>query len=162
MGLTTLLPQLISILRAKLLKVFTKFKNVMFFTLFLKMHIFEVVTFFLTQCLSNRFNLSVAVRKHKIHVFEKASFFLAIITRYLKIWFFSVSIATIVKETNYLITIMQLNNPHYPWKIGIKQRKATPENCGKGLSSTTLLRTHTLTIRSKCSKNYFPWFYYHL
>ena len=52
MDLSNLLIQIISILKAKLWKVVMKFKNVQFFnfqTLFQKMHIFEVVTFFLPR-----------------------------------------------------------------------------------------------------------------
>ena len=48
-GLATLLAQLVSILRAKLWKVFMKYKSFMlsFWGLFFKFNIFEVMTFFL-------------------------------------------------------------------------------------------------------------------
>ena len=38
---------------------------------------------------------------------------------------------------------MQLINPYYPKKIGVKERKATQRNCCKGVPSTPLLRSHT-------------------
>ena len=41
------------------------------------MYIFEVVTFFLTKCLSNLINFSVVVRIYKILDFDEAFFFLA-------------------------------------------------------------------------------------
>ena len=37
------------------------------------MYIFEVMTFFLAECLSNQQNFSVAVRVYKIHVFDASS-----------------------------------------------------------------------------------------
>ena len=48
-GLTTLLAQLVSILRAKVWKIFMKCKSFMFSFcgLFFKFYIFEVITFFL-------------------------------------------------------------------------------------------------------------------
>ena len=49
-----------------------------FLALFFKMYIFEVVTFFLVQWLSNELNFSVAVRIYKIPVFDEPFFLLTI------------------------------------------------------------------------------------
>ena len=112
MGLVTLLASLVSILRAKSWKVVMKCKSCMFNfgDLFLKMYIFEVVKFLLTSCLSNRFNFSVVV--HMIHVFDEAFFFLTTVAMITD----SVTFSSFhnVRETNSLITIMQVINPNYP------------------------------------------------
>ena len=77
---------------------------------------------------------------------------------------FPISMTTIVRETNYFITIMQLINPNYPWKNS--QTDVYSKNCGKCVPSTLLLSAQTLilTMGSKCCKNVkmsFLDFYYH-
>ena len=84
MSLTTFLAQLVSLLRAELYKVVTRSKIICFLiseNFIFKMYIFEVVTFFLPQCLSNQLNFSVAVRICKIHVFGKI-FLLSLLSEY--------------------------------------------------------------------------------
>ena len=51
---------------------------------------------------------------------------------------------------------------HYPCKNGVKQREAARNTCWKGVSSTVFQRIQAQTMASKCSKNYFLEFYYHL
>ena len=48
-----------------------------FRVLFLKIFIFKIVAFFLTQCLSIQHSFSVAVVTYEIHDFDEAFFFLA-------------------------------------------------------------------------------------
>ena len=84
--------------RTKLWKAVTTCKITMFFScwpFFLKMYIFEVVTFFLPNAylINSIFPLSNSC----YNIIENATFF-------------SVSIATIVKETNLFVTIIQLIN----------------------------------------------------
>ena len=77
MRLTTILAQLVSVLRVKLWKVVMKCKNTMlrsFLFFFLKFYIFEDVTFFLTYESSNELNFSVAVRMYEIYVFDDEFF----------------------------------------------------------------------------------------
>ena len=65
MDLTTVSAQLVSIVNAKLWKVAIICENNLFPNFqapFLKMCLFEGVTFFLASCLSNQMNFSVRVR----------------------------------------------------------------------------------------------------
>ena len=80
----------------------------------------------------------------------------------MKTYHFPVYIVTIVRETNPFITIIQLTNPNYSWKNGIKRINATQKYCRKGVSSTILLRPQTLTMGSRCNKSCFLQIYYHL
>ena len=63
MGLIILVAQRVSIVRAKLWKIFVKFEIVLFFSLwvFPKMYIFEVATFYLAYYLSNELNFFRAI-----------------------------------------------------------------------------------------------------
>ena len=99
---------------------------------------------------------------YKIHGFDEAFFFLATVAMITEHPTILVPIVTFIKERNSFIEIMQLINSNYFIKSGVKQRKTTLKNCCKGVSSTPLLWTPTLTIGSKCSKNDFRGFYYHL
>ena len=107
--------------------------------------------------LSNPFNFSVLVRMYKPRVFGKVFFFLAAVAMIAESLTFSVSIATLVRETITTIHLsLSLKNWNQTYKGFLKKK------CYKGVLSTLLLRTQTIMMESKCSKNYFLGFYYHL
>lgn len=121
----TLLTSLVSkmnsntLVRAQLLTGPVKCKSVMFFNLwalFLKIYIFDVAFFLSSTCPVNAFfffrwyfesPLIMLLRKH----FS----LLKPLLLWLRMFFFPVSKAIIVKETNFFNTIMQVINLNYPW-----------------------------------------------
>ena len=146
MGWTTPAVRLFSNLRAKLWKQVMKRKFLFnFWTLFLKMYHFEVATFFLAYLV-----LIQSTQLYKIHAFEKVCYPLC--NCCYDNCLFPISVVTIVKETNFFNTIVQLINLKYSWKKNrIKQVKSNKKNV---TSSTTMVRTQTRT-GLKCSKNLF-------
>ena len=94
------------------------------------MYIFEIVPFFLNWCLSNQLIFSVIVYIYKIHVSNKGFF---LFYENMKTWLFPVSTTTIEikfeRETNSFITIIQLNNPNYPWKKCNQTAEACTQRC---------------------------------
>ena len=150
MGITTLLTQLVSILRAKSWKAVMKCK-IYFLSLgllFLKCTFLKLRQFLLPKCLSKLHNFSVVARIYNVPVFDEAFFLLAtvpMITR--KVRFFQFSWQILLRKIlpssqSYCLSIQTtifLKNWSQTDKDYIK-------NCCKGVSSTPLLRIQTLTM----------------
>ena len=125
-GLITLVAQAVSTLRAKLWKVVMISKITMFlsFAPFFWKFAFLRLWYFISPCtdLINS-NFAVVVWIYKIQVFDKA--FLSCSNRCYdnRNCLFPISMVTIVRETNSFVKIMQLINPSYLLKNGVKQIK---------------------------------------
>ena len=129
--------------------------------LFLKMCIFEIV-FFLTQCLSNQLNFSVVIRMYKIPVFDETFSLLATVAMIAENVTFSSFYSNCHKGNKFVHHNFAANQSKLPPEKWSHTVKGYSKNCIKGVSSTPLLKTQTLTRGSKCTKNYFLRFYYHL
>ena len=95
---------------------------------------------------------SVIVGIYNIHVLISIFSSLQVLLRWVRKSLFPVSMTIVVKEKLSFNTIIQLISSNYPPKNGVKQTKTT-QRC-KGVSSTPMLRTLNLVMRSICSKNY--------
>ena len=101
----------------KLWKEVMKCKNVMllyFQGCFFQRYIFEVATFFSPSTYPINLFFSLEVRIYKIHIFDKAFILQGTVAKITEKFSVPISMATTVRETNYLITIMQFTNPNYP------------------------------------------------
>ena len=132
-----------------------------FRVLVLKIYIFQVVTFFLVPCLSNQLIFSVAVLIYTIHVFQGA-------------FSLPATIPMITKKVPFFLFTMEPmlgKHIHSSRSSGLSTQTTAKlkywnqtdrkysKNCCKSVFSTLLLRTIAITMRSKCSKNYFFGFY---
>ena len=74
---------------------------------------------------------SVVVCSCKIHVFKEAFFFLKHFSLIIKKCVLPISMATVVKETNFFMKNMQPISPNYPWKNGAKKsaEEKLSQNC---------------------------------
>lgn len=120
----TLLTSLVSkmnsntLVRAQLLTGPVKCKSVMFFNLwalFLKIYIFDVAFFLSSTCPVNAFFFGWYFESTLIMLLRKHFSLLKPLLLWLRMFFFPVSKAIIVKETNFFNTIMQVINLNYPW-----------------------------------------------
>ena len=95
---------------------------------------------------------SVIVGIYNIHVLINIFSSLQLLLRWVRKSLFPISMATIAREKFPSIQLYSLSVQNYPRKNGVKQTKTT-QRC-KGVSSTPMLRTLNLVMRSIWSKNY--------
>lgn len=121
------------------------------------MYILEATTFFSPSTYPINLSFSVVACIHSIHVFDDAFCSFSNLSQ-LKKYFYSVSMAIIVRKTNSFITIKQLINT----KTQISLKKSGSTNKGHSVQIFHFItKTQTLVPWSKCCKTTFLGFHYH-
>ena len=99
---------------------------------------------------------------YKIHVFDETFSLLATVAMIAENVTFSSFYSNCHKGNKFVHHNFAANQSKLPPEKWSHIVKGYLKNCIKGVSSTPLLKTQTLTRGSKCTKNYFLRFYYHL
>ena len=147
----------ISILRATFLKVVMECKIATFLTFwvfFLKCTFLRLQSF-ISPSIKYTINsvFSVVVCSCKIHVFKEAFFFLKHFSLIIKKCVLPISMATVVKETNFFMKNMQPISPNYPWKNGAK--KSAEEKLSQSCILCSIAKDNDSDNRLKIHQKFF-------